>query len=394
MRYLHHRRPAVELLEDRSMLAVGILDNGWLGVLGTKSNDSILIDGNGSYVTVFENGYATWSGNVPTVAILGLAGDDKVFVNENVTISVWVDGGKGNDEIQMGSGNDAALGGKGNDVIMGGAGDDWLFGDAGDDLVLGGIGIDAISGGKGNDLIAGDEDGDFLSGDAGHDEIYGGLGDDLVEGGAGKDLIEGGDGIDELMGYAGADLIFGNSGDDLIDGGAGNDLCVGGIGDDRLKGGAGRDQLDGDIGNNILDPDKGKDLLMNGIQADLDLDSSVTFSFSNGGSGTAKSQFVNNSGVLIARFQVEVQNCPPLSSLNVYVNNVNVGQIVTDGSGYGKLELATSPTGNEQPFPVGFQGIRPGMTILIDGGLPETFIGAYFVEPACAAAAADLTLGH
>lgn len=380
MRPVHPRTASLEILEDRSMLAVGILDNGWLGVLGTKASDDIRIYGNGSFVSVIENGVTSWSGNVPTVAILGLAGDDKILVDNNVTISVVVDGGKGNDDIRLGSGNDVVLSGKGNDRVMGGDGDDYLFGDGGNDFLFGGSGVDVISGGKGNDLISGDDDGDFLSGDAGHDEIYAGLGDDLVEGGAGKDLIEGGEGIDELMGYAGADYIYGDEGDDLIDGGAGNDFCIGGIGDDRLKGGAGNDKLNGELGNNVLDPDKGKDILTNGIMADIDLDSSVALSFYSGGTGEAKSQFVNENGVLLARFTVEVKYCPPHSNLNVYVDNVNVGQIVTDTSGNGKLELSTAPSGNEQPFPVGFPGIRPGVEIVIDGGLPVDFVGAYFVE--------------
>lgn len=33
----------MEFLEDRSMLAAGILDNGWLGILGTKGNDNIQV---------------------------------------------------------------------------------------------------------------------------------------------------------------------------------------------------------------------------------------------------------------------------------------------------------------------------------------------------------------
>ena len=344
MRSVHHRKPSLEILEDRSLLAVGILDNGWLGVLGTKGSDYIEINGNGSYVSIVENGVSTWSGYAPTVAILALAGDDRIEVSDNVTISIWVDGGKGNDDVRLGSGDDVFLGGKGNDVVLGGAGNDYLFGDGGNDFLLGGSGIDVISGGKGNDLIAGDDDGDFLSGDAGHDEIYAGLGDDIVDGGSGRDLIEGGDGIDELMGFGGVDLIFGDAGDDLIDGGAGNDRCSGGIGDDRIKGGAGSDQLNGDDGNNILDRDKGKDQLINGIEADLDSDSSVSFVYANGGSGTASYQFVNDNGVLQVEFQVDVQNFPSYATLNVHINNVNVGQIVTDGSGSGKLELSTAPS--------------------------------------------------
>jgi hypothetical protein len=42
--------------------------------------------------------------------------------------------------------------------------------------------------------------------------------------------------------------------------------------------------------------------------------------------------------------------------------------------------LSTAPTGSEQPFPLGFPGVWPGALISIDGGLPVTFLGAYFVE--------------
>ena len=121
-------------------------------------------------------------------------------------------------------------------------------------------------------------------------------------------------------------------------------------------------------------------ILANGIEADLDGDSGVMFAGYSGGTGNAVYQFVNDNGVLQAKLTVEVQNFPANQSLNVYVNGVQVGEVVTDSSGAGTLVLATSPTASESPFLADYPGIQPGVFIVVDGGAPVAFLGAYFVE--------------
>jgi len=376
----HSRRLALETLEDRSLLAAGILDNGWLGVLGTKGNDNIQVEMSGGYIRVNDNGVVRSFSGVPTVAILCLAGDDQITVDDNVTIPVWVDGGKGNDTIQLGSGNDVVIAGAGNDTLRGGAGDDFLFGEAGDDNVWGDGGIDVASGGRGNDVVHGGDGDDFLGGDAGHDEVYGELGNDLCDGAAGNDLLSGGVGFDEMMGGSGLDLIFGGDDDDLIDGGRGKDECYGGAGDDRLKGGAGLDRLDGEAGNNLLDKDQGRDVLANGIEADLDQVLRANFQEPGGATGTVNYELMNDNGTLQAKFTLQIQNAPSNTTLNVVINKVTIGQVVTDGSGNGELQFSTTPSGNELPFPTGFPSVRENSKIKIGNTLQGKLVRAYFVS--------------
>jgi len=362
------------------MLAAGILENGWLGVLGTKGDDNIQVQMSGGSIRVNDNGTIRTFNAVPTIAILCQAGDDQITIDDNVTIPVWIDGGKGDDTIKGGSGNDVVLGGAGNDTIGGGGGDDWLFGAAGNDDIQCGNGDDIAGGGKGHDIIHGGDGDDLLSGEAGHDAVYGELGDDYCEGAAGKDLLEGGDGSDELMGGGGIDLLFGGNDDDLLDGGGGKDDCRGGAGDDRLKGGAGRDFLDGDSGDNLLDKDKGKDDLFNGIEADLDLEYRLAMAHQDGGTGVVSHVMVNDNGTVKTEFKAEVKDLGVVAPLDVVINGVMVGQIVTDGSGDGELVFSTSPSANESPFPQGFPVIRKGSTVSIGGAFQAKFIRPFFLE--------------
>lgn len=371
------RRLAVEPLEDRTMFAVGMLDNGWLGILGTKSNDRIEIAMDNGAIVISDNGYIHWSAPVDTIAVLCLAGNDQILVDESVTIPVWIDAGKGHDLIVCGSGPDAVSAGAGNDLIIGGQGNDILFGDAGNDHIFGDEGYDVISGGKGSDEIWGGDDDDVISGDAGNDEIHGELGDDVLDGAAGKDLLSGDEGDDELMGGAGVDFLYGGLDIDNIDGGAGKDFCFGGDGDDQIKGGAGADRLDGEAGFNLLDKDQGKDLLFNGIETDLDLQLVADLRGFQYGGGTAHYRRVNENGILKSRFSVELTGVTPNASIQVTIGSTVVGQVETDASGNGELNFSTDPQGNELPFPVNFPGINAGTMIYL-GSANGSFVRPYF----------------
>ena len=81
--------------------------------------------------------------------------------------------------------------------VVGGNGDDGLKGAGGDDTLTGGDGDDWLSGGGGNDV---------LNGGIGNDELDGGTGINTLDGGVGDDQITGQIG-DTLIGGAGADKL-------------------------------------------------------------------------------------------------------------------------------------------------------------------------------------------
>src|SRR6478609_8832558 len=147
----HDRKRAlrIETLEDRSMFAVAVVDHGTLSIIGNSGNDNIQISMQSSSIHVVDKGVAH-NYNANRIVVLGLGGNDTITVDPNVTISVWLDGGNGNDTLQGGSGNDVILGGAGNDTIYGGAGNDKIFGGGGNDLVDAGDGDDGVTGGKGD----------------------------------------------------------------------------------------------------------------------------------------------------------------------------------------------------------------------------------------------------
>src|SRR5205823_7274761 len=133
--------------------------------------------------------------------------------------------------------------------------------------------------------------------------------------------------------------------DDYVEGGNGKDDCHGGLGNDELMGGRGHDQLNGDAGDNLIDGDPGKDGMLNGIHADLKNEFRSLFSGPNNESGQAKYDTRNDGGDLKTKFQVDVDHLAALSTFDVIVDNVTVGQITTDLSGAGQLKLSSNPSG-------------------------------------------------
>jgi len=125
-------------------------------------------------------------------------------------------------------------------------------GEGNDDINLGDVdtGLYTASGGKGNDDIAGGDGNDTLNGGEGNDRLSGGAGNDRLDGGAGNDTLTGGTGEDTLIGGTGNDTLTGGAGDDTLDGGGGDDRLTAENSGDRLTGGTGKDQFT--VAMNIL----------------------------------------------------------------------------------------------------------------------------------------------
>jgi Ca2+-binding RTX toxin-like protein len=145
------------------------------------------------------------------------AGDDTLDITGELAEEIEIEGGDGDDDIELGSARDVANGGAGDDTIDVGAGDDQIDGGAGNDRINCGAGDDRVEG------------------RAGADRVDCGGGDDTVGGGAGGDTLGGGAGNDRLNGGSGRDRIAGGGGRDRINGGPARDRCSGGSGRNRLS---------------------------------------------------------------------------------------------------------------------------------------------------------------
>jgi hypothetical protein len=83
-------------------------------------------------------------GNVDAILVFGLAGDDKITIEDDVELPVFVWGGAGDDRIK---------GGDGSDVLIGEQGDDTIYGGDGRDLLIGGAGSDRLHGDDHEDIL-------------------------------------------------------------------------------------------------------------------------------------------------------------------------------------------------------------------------------------------------
>ncbi|MCM2503416.1 hypothetical protein NDN16_06950 [Aureimonas altamirensis] len=280
------------------------------GIVGTGNADEFYggigsifmgLGGADRFAWIFNDTVLAGDGN-DTVAG-GQAGSLSAAVS---TKGSYVDGGDGNDRIDMRTGNDSIIGGLGLDTIFGGLGDDIIIGDladeklipagyvasqyadslsgeAGADTIMGGVGMDTISGGDGGDLLLGGLDDDMIYGDAGDDRISGDAGNDRLYGGEGADTVWGGDGNDLIDLGAGADYAYAGAGNDTVQGGAGpgnlygeegNDYLVGGSDADKLYGGDGNDTLSGGADNDVVNGGDGDDLIYGGSGNDTLIGSS------------------------------------------------------------------------------------------------------------------------
>jgi Ca2+-binding RTX toxin-like protein len=174
----------VQIIGQGTTLVGGVL----YVVGGNTTSDMVMITQSGSTITVFATsspgGVQTFSAaSITDMQIRTRDGNDVVVISSNVTATMTIDGGAGNDLLTGGSGRNVLIGGIGNDILYGAAGDDILFGGAGNDDLFGGDGNDVIVGGNGNDI---------LNGGIGRDVLIGGQDNDRLEGGADDDALIGG----------------------------------------------------------------------------------------------------------------------------------------------------------------------------------------------------------
>jgi Ca2+-binding RTX toxin-like protein len=189
----------LETLEGRAMLSASATVHGdVLRVRGHEHAPNTIVVGNSADGTkidvsisfVKKNGVAkTITASFPTtleiekLRIRGGKQADNISINQTTspfTIKTLVEAHGGNDVILMGDEVDIVDGGRGDDSINVGLGNDIVLGRRGNDVIVGGEGNDTLWGGLGNDNI-----------DAGNgDDVLGGiLGVNTLMGGAGKDTF-------------------------------------------------------------------------------------------------------------------------------------------------------------------------------------------------------------
>ena len=169
-------------------------------------------------------------------------------MNDTVKFRSGNTDGPGTDQIHLGAGSDryenAAA--EESSVVQGGAG--------GDSISTGSLvgELARVEGGSGNDFLQVKGEGARAWGNAGLDHLSGGSGRQYLYGGEGADRFKAGSGNDELNGGGGDDWMYAESGNDKLWGNAGADHLSGGLGNDTLIGGLDQDKLDGGSGKNTL----------------------------------------------------------------------------------------------------------------------------------------------
>ncbi len=180
--------------------------------------------------------------------------------------------------------------------------------------------------------------------------------------------MHGGSGNDRLRGDAGDDDVDGGNDNDDIDGGLGDDQVRGGVGADRVNGGSGRDIHQGDD-DDIGDDHGGNDDV---LEDALTFVATLTPVAGVTGVVGAVEYGVSVGDEIEVEFELEVERATP-GTYNVLVDGVNVGQLVVNDLGKGKLKLKSDPDVDEVALPANFPNVSEGSTILVQGLLQGTF---------------------
>jgi Ca2+-binding RTX toxin-like protein len=94
---------------------------------------------------------------------------------------------------------------------------EFIYGDYGNDEIQGSSSSDHLNGGPGNDVIYGNDGGDYIQGGLGIDSLYGGDGNDVLSGGEGADYFDCGPGRDSIDDFNSTEGDFALSNCEIIE---------------------------------------------------------------------------------------------------------------------------------------------------------------------------------
>lgn len=213
----------------------------------TKGDDEINISRgeNGGLVVDINGQKNTFtSEEAKKLVIDGFEGNDRIIVQEDVRVPLFITGGSGNDYIQGGSGDDTIIDNYGQNEIYGGRGSDTIIA-GGLDLTADSpvvktvdghdINGNVISGGLGRDYLEGSNNADYIVDEGGGGVVYGLDGDDLIKVTSGQNYVDGGRGNDTIIAEGGRNMLFGGRGNDRIDVQGGSNVIVDGSGSNSIS---------------------------------------------------------------------------------------------------------------------------------------------------------------
>ena len=208
---------------------------------------------------------------------------------ENVEVYAWrgyfshVTGDSGNNFLSVDDGfNDGSVGVHfdglgGHDTLSGSKGSDTLNGGEGNDTLIGGEGSDTLDGGAGNDTVS------YADATAGVlvdlAAATNNIGDAASDTFSSIENLTGTSHTDHLSGDGFANILTGNAGVDTLFGMDGDDILFGGLDDDVLAGGKGDDTVTGGQGVDtfVVTSDMGHDVFMDFVPG-IDLIDRSSFS--------------------------------------------------------------------------------------------------------------------
>ncbi|MDY4299179.1 M91 family zinc metallopeptidase [Pseudomonas salmasensis] len=163
------------------------------------------------------------------LTITTAGGNDSITLDPNVTATVTIHAGDGDDTVQAGSGTTTVYGGRGRDHIRLGSGAGYAEGNEGNDTLIGGTANVVMYGNDGKDVLyagAGPTTKEsYLDGGDGNDRLYAGNGHTVINGGKGNDRIVAhddatiytGKGFDRVWANGNAARIYAKNSDRLSD---------------------------------------------------------------------------------------------------------------------------------------------------------------------------------